>query len=83
MLNRPEVVSDRTRRKVLDAIAALGFVRNESARQLRNGLSRTLAYVLLDPGNPYVLRPTQLAQRTPLKLIAQTNDAELYEVAPP
>src|SRR5436190_11959221 len=53
VLNRPEVVSDRTRRKVLDAIAALGFVRNESARQLRNGLSRTLAYVLLDPGNPF------------------------------
>ncbi len=53
VLNRPEVVSEQTRRKVLDAIAALGFVRNESARQLRNGLSRTLAYVLLDPGNPF------------------------------
>jgi LacI family transcriptional regulator len=53
VLNRPELVSDRTRRKVLDAIAALGFVRNESARQLRNGHSRTLAYLLLDPGNPF------------------------------
>jgi LacI family transcriptional regulator len=53
VLNRPDLVSDRTRSRVQDAIAALGFVRNESARHLRNGLSRTIAYVLLDPGNPF------------------------------
>jgi LacI family transcriptional regulator len=53
VLNRPHMVSDTTRQRVLDAIAALGFVRNESARHLRNGLSRTLAYVLLDPRNPF------------------------------
>jgi LacI family transcriptional regulator len=53
VLNRPDLVSDRTRRKVLDAISALGFVRNESARHLRNGLSRTIGYVLLDAGNPF------------------------------
>ncbi len=53
VLNRPDVVSERTRTRVLEAITELGFVRNESARQLRNGLSRTLAYVLLDPGNPF------------------------------
>jgi LacI family transcriptional regulator len=53
VLNRPDVVTERTRRKVLDAIASLGFVRNESARQLRNGHSRTLAYIVLDPANPF------------------------------
>ena len=53
VLNRPSMVSEPTRQRVLDAIAALGFVRNESARQLRNGRSRTLAYVLLDSGNPF------------------------------
>lgn len=53
VLNRPDTVSERTRQRVLDAIAQLGFVRNESARHLRNGLSRTLAYVLLDPRNPF------------------------------
>jgi LacI family transcriptional regulator len=53
VLNRPHLVSESTRRRVLDAIAVLGFVRNESARHLRNGLSRTLAYVLLDPRNPF------------------------------
>lgn len=53
VLNRPEVVGDATRLKVLAAIAELGFVRNESARQLRAGLSRTIAYVVLDARNPF------------------------------
>lgn len=53
VLNRPEVVADRTRKRVLAAIAELGFVRNESARQLRGGGSRVLAYVVLDTRNPF------------------------------
>lgn len=53
VLNRPEVVADRTRKRVLAAIDDLGFVRNESARQLRGGDSRMLAYVVLDTGNPF------------------------------
>ena len=35
------------------AIAELGFVRNESARQLRAGRSRTIAYLVLDAANPF------------------------------
>ena len=31
----------------------LGFVRNEAARHLRSGRSRTLAYVMLDAANPF------------------------------
>jgi LacI family transcriptional regulator len=53
VLNRPEMVSERTRKRVLSAIDELGFVRNESARQLRGGSSRTLAYVVLDAANPF------------------------------
>ena len=53
VLNRPERVSSATRAKVEEAMLALGFVRNESARQLRAGTSRTLAYVMLDAGNPF------------------------------
>lgn len=53
VLNRPEMVSENTRHRVLAAIDALGFVRNESARQLRGGGSRTLAYVVLDTSNPF------------------------------
>lgn len=53
VLNRPERVSATTRERVEAAMAELGFVRNESARQLRAGTSRTLAYVMLDGGNPF------------------------------
>jgi LacI family transcriptional regulator len=53
VLNRPEAVSEATRQRVLDAIDALGFVRNESARQLRAGHSRTIGLVVLDIANPF------------------------------
>jgi LacI family transcriptional regulator len=53
VLNRPDRVSADTRSRVERAMVDLGFVRNESARQLRAGTSRTLAYVMLDAGNPF------------------------------
>ena len=53
VLNRPDRVSPATRARVQQAMSDLGFVRNESARQLRAGTSRTLAYVMLDAGNPF------------------------------
>ncbi|MGY1883756.1 LacI family DNA-binding transcriptional regulator [Blastococcus sp. SYSU DS0753] len=53
VLNRPEVVGAATRERVLAAIAELGFVRNESARQLRAGSSRTVGLVVLDIANPF------------------------------
>jgi LacI family transcriptional regulator len=53
VLNRPERVSPSTRERVEAAIRELGFVRNESARQLRAGRSRTVAYLVLDAGNPF------------------------------
>jgi LacI family transcriptional regulator len=53
VLNRPDRVRPATRLKVETAIADLGFVRNESARQLRAGSSRIIAYVFLDAGNPF------------------------------
>src|SRR3982751_2567051 len=53
VLNRPDRVSPDTRERVQRAMVELGFVRNESARQLRAGTSRTLAYVMLDGTNPF------------------------------
>ena len=53
VLNRPDVVSPPTRERVLSAIADLGFVRNESARHLRAGRSRTIGLVVLDIANPF------------------------------
>lgn len=54
-LNRPDKVSEATRAKVLAAVRDLRFVRNESARQLRVGVSRRLAYVMLDASNPFFI----------------------------
>ena len=53
MLNRPEIVAESTRRRVQAAIRQLGFVRNESARQLRAGKSRTIGLLVLDVANPF------------------------------
>jgi len=53
VLNHPDQVSERTRARVLDAIEQLAFVRNASARQLREGRSRTVGAVVLDVANPF------------------------------
>jgi LacI family transcriptional regulator len=53
VLNRPEIVAVSTRDRVHAAIRELGFVRNESARQLRAGRSRTIGLVVLDVANPF------------------------------
>ncbi|GAB3232753.1 LacI family DNA-binding transcriptional regulator [Glycomyces halotolerans] len=53
VLNRPEAVAENTRRRVQAAIAKLGYVRNDSARQLRAGRSRNVAIVVLDVANPF------------------------------
>lgn len=53
VLNRPQKVAEGTRKRVLDAIEELGFVRNDAARQLRAGLSRTLGLIVLDVSNPF------------------------------
>jgi LacI family transcriptional regulator len=64
VLNRPGSVSPVLRERVEGAIDELGFVRNESARQLRAGVSRTIAAVVLDVANPFftdVLAGAELA----------------------
>jgi len=53
VLNRPDRGRPTTRERVERAMAELGFVRNEGARQLRAGTSRALAYVMLDARNPF------------------------------
>ncbi|QHC65542.1 substrate-binding domain-containing protein [Rathayibacter sp. VKM Ac-2759] len=53
VLNRPEKVGDESVQRVQEAIAELGFVRNDAARQLRAGRSRSVGLVVLDAGNPF------------------------------
>ncbi len=53
VLNKPELVAPETRQRVLDAIDKLGWVRNESARQLRAGRSASIGLVVMDIANPF------------------------------
>src|SRR6476620_7380028 len=53
VFNRPEVVAASTRQRVEDAVATLKYVRNESARQLRSGQSRTIGLIVPDVANPF------------------------------
>ncbi|MEE4540380.1 LacI family DNA-binding transcriptional regulator [Streptomyces sp. V4-01] len=53
VINRPELVSQETRDRVHAVINQLGYVRSESARQLRAGHSRIMALLVLDMGNPF------------------------------
>ncbi|MCS5735840.1 LacI family DNA-binding transcriptional regulator [Herbiconiux daphne] len=53
VLNRSKRVSPDTAQRVLDAIEKLGFIRNDAARQLRVGQSRTVGIMVLDVSNPF------------------------------
>jgi LacI family transcriptional regulator len=72
-LNKPAVVGLETQERVRKAIAELGFRRHESARQLRAGASRTIAYVLLDAANPFF---TDVAQG--IEEVAEQAGLALY-----
>ena len=53
VLNGSSHVSPRSVEKVRAAIEALGYVRNDAARQLRAGRSTTVGLVVLDVRNPF------------------------------
>ncbi|ATG53579.1 LacI family transcriptional regulator [Brachybacterium ginsengisoli] len=53
VLNRPEIVSGDRRERVEAAISELGYVRNDAARQLKLGQSRTVGAIVLDSANPF------------------------------
>ncbi len=63
VINRPEAVLPETRARVLAAIEELGYVRSESARQLRAGRSRIMALLVLDMGNPFFVDVARGAER--------------------
>jgi LacI family transcriptional regulator len=73
VLNRPDKVSPRTKAKVEAAMAELGFVRNESARQLRAGRSRAVAYIMLDMSNPFFTDVADGIERA-----AEASDLSLF-----
>ncbi|WP_117212050.1 LacI family DNA-binding transcriptional regulator [Allorhizocola rhizosphaerae] len=79
VLNHPERVAEATRLRVRQAIAELGFVRNDSARQLRAGNSRQIAIVVLDVTNPFftdVVRGAEMAAEDHGVLVVVCNSSE-------
>lgn len=63
VINRPHMVAAETRERVQAAIDALGYVRSESARQLRAGQSRIIALLVLDMSNPFFVDVAVGAER--------------------
>ncbi|MFE7929750.1 LacI family DNA-binding transcriptional regulator [Streptomyces sp. NPDC057456] len=63
VINRPDTVAAETRARVLSAIDRLGYVRSESARQLRAGRSRIMGLLVLDMGNPFFVDVARGAER--------------------
>ncbi|WP_344491017.1 LacI family DNA-binding transcriptional regulator [Streptomyces enissocaesilis] len=63
VINRPESVTEETRARVLSTIDRLGYVRSESARQLRAGRSRIISLLVLDMANPFFVDVASGAER--------------------
>ena len=63
VINRPGLVSEESRVRVQAAIELLGYVRSESARQLRAGRSRIVAILVLDMANPFFVEVARGAGR--------------------
>lgn len=67
VLNHPERVAPAKREMVLKVIRELGFVRNDAARQLRAGHSRTIGQIVLDGGNPFFMDVARGAEDEAMK----------------
>src|SRR5690606_21133497 len=67
-------------RRVNEAIEALGYVRNDAARQLRAGQSTTVGLVVLDVRNPFFTEMArgaeQEAERHDLAVILGNSDED-------
>jgi LacI family transcriptional regulator len=63
VINRPDAVARATRERVQEVVRRLGYVRSESARQLRVGASRIVGLLVLDMGNPFFVDVARGAER--------------------
>lgn len=62
VLNSPDKVSPKTVERVQAAIDKLGFVRNDAARQLRAGKSKSIGMVIFDIANPFFTEVARAAE---------------------
>jgi len=84
VLNRRDQVKPSTVERVEAAIAELGYVPNDAARQLRAGRSNTIALLVLDIGNPFftdVARGVEAraAEAGLTVLLANSDESEIRE----
>jgi LacI family transcriptional regulator len=79
-LNTPHLVSDASSERIQQAIDALGFVRNDAARQLREGSSRMVAFIAFDISDPLFVSVARGARRRAaengLSLVLADTDGE-------
>lgn len=79
VLNRSNAVAPEKRRRVLDAIETLGFVRHAGAALMRGGKARTIGLVALDVRNPFfteLARGAEDAARESDRLLILCNSDE-------
>ncbi|NUP14523.1 MAG: LacI family DNA-binding transcriptional regulator [Streptomyces sp.] len=85
VLNRPEIVAETTRTRVLDVIDSLGYVRAEGARQLRGWAARVIAVLVQDLANPFFTALAagveQAAREADLGILVCVGTREPAEVA--
>lgn len=79
VLNNPQNVAPENVERVKAAIAKLGFVRNDAARQLRAGRSRGIGVIVDDIRNPFYAELTRGAEDEAISnqlaiLIADSDD---------
>lgn len=86
VLNQPDKVSAATVERVLRAIDELGFVRNDAARQLRAGRSRSIGLISPNIANPFFAAVAEGAQERAAQagmfvLMTVSNDTLAQEKA--
>lgn len=82
VLNHPARVAPATVSRVQRAISDLGFVRNDAARQLRAGASRTIAFIVFNSANPFftdLARGAEDAAGIAGYSVVLANTSESYE----
>lgn len=62
VINNTRFVSPETKKRVEDAITALGYRPNSMARSLRSGESRTIGLIVPDNSNPYFAEVLRLIE---------------------
>ena len=78
VLNRPKRVAKQTIESVQRTIEALGFVRNDAARQPRAGHSRSSGLIVLDVSNPFF---TDVARHQEARSPGQADTRSFSSVA--